>query len=263
MKKVAFIFLLLFFAGHCFAQNPFKFGGQKLFLGMKGRVKTVNQETFELKWDNDMVVEELQGKEIFHFTKKGELKSKIISSDDYEKITTYSQYENGRAMRFGQEIRTPDYLDKDSSRLFIIDDRNEQLVTWRNYNREYSQIDTTLIRYTGEITEITPLYHFRKLEIMEVRDSLGNLIRETSSLGGRPGAWCMWTYDENDLLVSETGTKPAGFGMMDDYSFFYEYEDFDKHGNWRLKIVKVKESEYEENSDLITMRIIKRQIKYY
>lgn len=263
MKKVVLFTLLFFFAGHCIAQNVFKFGGQKPFLGMKGKVKTLTEETFELKWDNDTIVHESQGKEIFEFTKKGELIKKTISYDDYESKITYSLFENGRAMRFEQEIIKPTYIDKDSSRLFVIDNNNERLVTWRNYNHDYAMTDTTLIRYYGEITELTPLSHFRRLKITEIRDSVGNLIRETRSLREKNASWCEWIYGENGLLVSKSGTQPSTWGMMDDYSFFYDYADFDKRGNWRLKIVKVREIEYDENSDMITTRIIKRQIKYY
>lgn len=263
MKKNVLIILLFLFTGHCLAQNVFKFGGQKPYLGMKGKVKSLAQETYEMKWNNDTIVRELQGKETFKFTKKGELKKKTLSYDDYENSITYSLYENGRAVRFEQEIRKPDYIDKDSSRIFVIDNNKERLVTWRNYNHEYAQIDTTLIRYFGDMTEITPLANNRRLKITELRDSLGNLTRETRSLRGRTASWCEWAFDENDLLISEIGTRPGAFGMMDDYSFFYEYGNFDKRGNWRLKKVKVKEFEYGENSDTITTKIIIRQIKYY
>lgn len=104
---------------------------------------------------------------------------KTISYDDYENKITYSLFENGRAIRFEQEIIKPTYIDKDSSRLFVINN-NERFVTW--YNHDYAMIDATLIRYYGEITELTPLSHFRKLKITEICDSVGNLLRETRSL---------------------------------------------------------------------------------
>lgn len=263
MRGIVFFFLLFLFAGQCLAQNAFRFGGQKPFLGMKGKVKTVTQETFELKWDNDTIVQEWQGKEVFEFTKKGELIKKTTSSDDYENMITYSQHENGRAIRFEQEIRKPSYIDKDSSRIFVIDSRNEMLVTWNNYNHDYAYIDTTLIRYYGKITEITPLSNLRRLKITETRDDQGNLVWETRSLRDKDASWHEWIYNENGLLVSENGTRPSLFGMIDDYSFFYEYKDFDKRGNWRIKIVNVKQNEYDENSDMITKRIVKRRIRYY
>lgn len=263
MNKITLFILLLLFTVHCFAQNSFRFGGQKPFLGMKGKVKTLTEETFELKWNNDTIVSELQGKVIFEFTKKGELKKKTTSYDDYKNIIIYSHYENGRAMRFHQEIINPTYTDKDSNRIFVIDNNNERLVTWRNYNHDYTQTDTTLIRYIGEITEITPLSNFRKLKITEIRNNQGDLIRETRSLREKSASWYEWVYDENGLLISKNGTKPSAFGMMDDYSYFYEYKDFDKHGNWHMKTVKISEIEYDNNSDLIGTRIVKRQIKYY
>lgn len=264
MKKIILFTLLFLFTGYCFAQDYFKFGGQKPFLNMKGKVKVLTEETFELKWKDDSIVHELQGKEVFEFTKKGDLKKKTISYDGYEKSITYSQYENGRAIRFEQEINDQGHIDKDSSRIFVIDSNNERLVTWINYNHEYAYTDTTLIQYIGdEIREITPLSNLRKLKIKEIRDNQGNLIRETRLLRGKTASWCEWAYDENSLLISESGTRPSAFGMMDDYSYYYEYEDFDKRGNWRTKKVKVKEVEYEENSKLVTTRIVKRQIKYY
>ena len=263
MKKITLIILLLLLFGHCPAQNIFKFGWQKPFLGMKGKVKTSTEEAFELKWDNDTVAQESQGVVVYEFTEEGELKSKTTSYDDYKNTITYSQYENGRAMRFDQEISRPAYIDKDSSRIFVIDNKNERLVTWRSYNNDYACTDTTLIRYIGEIREITPLSNLRKLEITEIYDSRGNLIRETRSLRGKLGSWCVWDYDENDLLASESGTQPAGFGMMDDYNLFYDYKDFDKKGNWCLKTVNVKENQYDDDGDMITKRIIKREIKYY
>lgn len=263
MKKIVLFTLLLLLGNYCLAQNAFRFGGQKVFLGMKGKVKMLTEETFELKWKDDALVYESKGKAVFEFTKRGELRKKTTLYDDYENTITYSQYQNGRAMRFDQQISRPTYTDKDSSRIFIVDNNNEQLVTWRNYNHDYAQIDTTLIRYSGEIAIITPLSNLRRLEVREVRDSLGNLIRETRSLRGKPASWCQWVYDDKGLLVSESGTKPSSFGLTDDYSFFYEYENFDKRGNWRQKIVKVKESEYDEDSDMVTTRIVKRQIKYY
>lgn len=265
MRKTALLIsvLLLLSSGYGLAQNPFRFGGQKPFLGMKGKVKTSTEQTFDLKWENDEVVEELKGKAVFEFTKKGELKKKTTSYDDYVKSITYSEYEDGRAMRFEQEITESASLDRDSSRIFIVDNKNERLVTWRNYNHEYTDVDTTLIRYMGDITEITPLSNWRKLQIDETRDRRGNLVRETRSLRGKRASWCDWVYDENDLLVEESGTKPGGFGMMDDYSYFYEYDDFDKRGNWRRKVVKVRKNQYEEDSEMVTTTIIRRQIKYY
>lgn len=263
MKRIVLLTFIFLLIGQCFSQDVYKYGWQKPFLGMKGKVKTLTEETFELKWNNDTIVQESQGVIVFEFTKKGELKSKTTSYDDYKNTIIYSRYENGRAMRFDREISKPAYTDKDSSRLFVIDHKNEKLVTWSNYNHDYAYIDTTLIRCYGSITEITPLSNLRKLKITEVRDDRGNLVRENRSLRDKIASWCEWVYDENDLLISKSGTRPGGFGMMDDYSFFYDYEDFDKRGNWRKKTVKVKEYEYEENSRLITTSIVVRQIRYY
>jgi hypothetical protein len=52
---------------------------------MKGKVKTSTEETFDLKWENDKIVHESQGKTVSEFTKKGELKKKTLSHDNYEK----------------------------------------------------------------------------------------------------------------------------------------------------------------------------------
>jgi hypothetical protein len=70
-------------------------------------------------------------------------------------------------------------------------------VTWSNYNHDYARIDTTLIRYYGEITEITPLSNFRRLQIREIRDPRENLIGETRLLRRKHASWCDWVYDEN------------------------------------------------------------------
>ena len=229
---------------------------------MKGKVKTLTEETFEFKWNNDTIVQETQGIIVYEFTEKGELKNKTISSVDYKNAIKFSQYENGRAMRFDRIMSNADDINKDSIKLFIVDHKNERLVTWSNYNHDYARTDTTLIRYTGDEINITPLSDFRKLEITEIHDRRGNLIRETRSLRGRRVFECDWIYNEDDLLVNENGTQIGGFSI-DKYSFFYEYEDFDKSGNWRKKIVKMKEMEYDENKDKITHKIIVRQIRYY
>jgi len=230
---------------------------------MKGKVKTLTEETYEMKGENDTIVPKLQGKAVFEFTKDGELKKKTTSYDDYENIIAYSRFERGRAMRIDKEIITPAYIDKDSSRFFVIDNYNERLVTWGNYNHEYARIDTTLIRYSGDMIKITPLSNIRKLTITETRDGRGNLIRETRSLRGKPASWCEWVFDEDGLLINEIGTRPGGYGVMEDYGLFYEYGNFDKQGNWLLKKIKRREIEYDENSEISTTGIVVRQIKYY
>lgn len=263
MKKALIFTFLFLFAIHSLAQEIFKSGQHKPYLGMKGKVKTSTEETYDLKWENDEIVREYQGKMVYDFSKDGKLIKKTTLYDDYESTIVYSRFEDGRAMRIDQTITQPHYTDKDSTRIFVIDNYNDRLVTWRNYNSEYAQTDTTLIRYLGEMTEITPLSNIRKLSITETRDSRGNLIRETRTLRGRTASWCMWDYDENGLLISEFGTEPGAFGVMDDYSFFYEYQDFDKRGNWRRKLVKQRGRQYDEESEMIPTRIIERKIKYY
>lgn len=264
MKTTTLFIVLFLFTNLCFAQDVYKYGYQKPFLGMKGKVKTLTDEILEIELGNDTTIQKSRETVVFEFSKNGKLKSKSTSYEDYKNTIIYSQYENGRAMRFDREIITPEYTDKDSSRLFVIDNRNERLITWKNYNQNYAQTDTTLIYRTGDEIDITPLGHIRDLKITEVHDIRGNLIRETRSIRGSRAFEWDYIYDKNDLLVSEDGTK-IGASYIGQYNFLYEYEDFDKQGNWRKKIVKGKEKEngYSFNSEKTIERITLRQITYY
>lgn len=260
MKKIILPFLLLLPFNYCLAQNIIKYAYQKPCLGMKGKVEKLTEEVYGFELADDTVSLKLEEKRIFEFSEKGELKKKTISYDDYEKILMYQMYEKGRPMRFEQEARTPLYTNKDSTRLFIIDDRNEYLVSWMNYNHEYATIDTTYINYLGNRTEIKIQAHFRELRIIEERDDNGNLVRETRYLRNSLGTSSQWFYNEDNLLI---GKESISFNYPGDSRVFYEYDEFDKQGNWLLKLVKERAEKYNENSELVTTRIVKRQIKYY
>ncbi|NDV69307.1 hypothetical protein [Dysgonomonas sp. 25] len=258
MKKIVILFCLLLPVLFCPAQKIVKYGELKPFLGMKGKVKTLTEEAYTVSYTADGKEEKkLEETRIFEFAKNGELKKKTVRYGENERVLTYKEYKEGRAIRFEREERTPERVDKDSIRLYVVDNFHDSLVSWNLYNTEYAYMDTTLLAYSSFMNEIKPLANKRRLEIWEQYDERGNLKDEKRLLRGDIRSWYERFYDEDDLLIKQQHIEPAY------YAIFYEYDKFDKRGNWCERKTLRQRDIYGDESDRVTTSLVIRRIKYY
>jgi len=262
MKTTIFLFLIFLSVSSSQAQETVKFAADKPFLGMKGKVKTLIELIYDLDATEDSENPVIGQTNTFEFSEKGALIKKTISYEGYEKSITYMQFENVRPLRFEQKIKSKYSTDKDSTRIYIIDHTNERLVTWSNYNHEYASVDTSLIYYYDNRTEITPLGKNRRLKIVETRDRNGNLINETKYLRGKMAAINVWEFDDNNLMIRSTKEQYNSFFPVNEHLFF-SYQNYDAKGNWLLKITTREEKQNDENDEIPTIGVIERKIEYY
>lgn len=250
MRKLILFSFFILVANICSAQLV-KYGSLKPYLGMKGNVESVTEESFGFSLDKEGNEKRtLQGKWISEFAENGDLKRKTFIDGRYETVISYLEYNKGRAVRFNIESRTPLGVDNDSIRLFVVSEYKDSLVSWNRYNRDFASMDTTLIRYDPILNDVIlmPLANNRRLQIRERYDGQGNLIDERRLLRGDVKSWTLWTYNEEGLLVERNNLEP-------DYSLTrFSYREFDEYGNWKERITQNESGE--------EIGIMIREIKY-
>jgi hypothetical protein len=251
-------FLLFVLTISCPAQEVFRYGYTKPFLGMKGKVKTLTEETYDISLKDDSIENrKLSEKRVFEFDKDGFLKKKTTYFGKDKNIITFRKNKAGRTVRFERQSYFSDQVAKDSIRLFEINKNNDLLVSWNNYNKEYASVDTTKIKYIADMTVIHPMANKGRLKIEEHYDKNGNMTQEWRTLYGDVRSWYEQFYDENNLLIKRQYIDPHY------YALHYFYDKYDKQGNWQERTIKQPVDKYDEDSELITISVTIRQIKYY
>lgn len=253
-------FILFFSANICFAQRPIPgYGYQKPYLGMKGKVKTMTEEVYDIiQKDDNTQDKKLKETIIYNFDKEGKLID-WIKYDQIDTITTvFKEYNDKIPIRIESTTHTSNSVRKDSVHLFTLSPEYELLVGWRNYDqKEASYTDSTLINYYPQSMEITVLGKKPRTRMMERYDEKCNLIEVSYSLDYDIKYLTNQTFNEDNLLTEVEIINGHNYSAI---YYLYSYNKFDKKGNWRECTTNYKTM----NSDNKTVIEIKeRNIKYY
>lgn len=243
----------------CFAQRPIPgYGYQKPYLGMKGKVKTMTEEVYDITQKDDKVNKKLKEKIIYNFDKEG----KLIDWTKYDQIdtiiTVFKEYNDKIPIRIESTTHTFNGIRKDSVRLFTLSPEYELLVGWRDYDqKEASYTDSTLINYYPQSMEITVLGKKPRTRMVERYDEKGNLIEASYSLDYDIKYLTNQTFNEDNLLTEVEIINGHNYSAI---YYLYSYHKFDKKGNWQESITNYK-TMYNENKTVIETKV--RDIQYY
>jgi len=258
MRSLLFVIFFLS-ASICFAQrsNP-GYGYQKPYLGMKGKVKTMTEEVYNITQKNDKENKKLKERVIYNFDKKGKLIDWVKCGQVDTIITVFKEYNDEIPTRIESTIRNFNSIRKDSVRLFTLSPDYALLVGWRNYDqKETSYTDSTLINYYPQSMEITILGKKTRTRMMERYDEKCNLIEVSYSLDYDIKYLTNQTFNEDNLLTEVEIINGDNYSAI---YYLYSYNKFDKKGNWSECVTNYKTA-YNDNKTVVEIK--ERTIEYY